>query len=54
MNEEEKYNELLKALGEAFRAKNNEISMLKWKVANLEAELKEAEAKAQGGKVDAE
>lgn len=46
MNEAEKYNELMKALGEFIKVKNDEISLLKWKVADLEAKLKAAEAEA--------
>lgn len=46
MNETEKYNVLLQELAESIRSKNNEIAILRWKVADLEAKLKQAEEHA--------
>lgn len=40
---EKKYNVLMQELATLLQKKNDEISMLKWRVADLEAKLKEAE-----------
>ena len=46
MTETEKnYNVLMQELADLLKTKNDEISMLKWRVADLEAKLKEAEDK---------
>ena len=40
---EERYNTLLQEVAALIQSKNDEISLLKWKVESLEAKLKEAE-----------
>lgn len=43
MTEQERYNVILQELAEAISAKNSEINLLRWRVIDLEAKLKEAE-----------
>ncbi len=42
MSDEQKYNELLKEIGQSIKSKNDTICILNFKVSNLERELKEA------------
>lgn len=43
MTEEQKYSELLKALGEALKEKNDLISIQNYKIESLTAKIKELE-----------
>lgn len=43
MTEKQKYDLLLQELAAVISAKNDEISLLKWQVFNLESKLNEAE-----------
>ena len=42
MSDEQKYQELLKEIGQSIKAKNDTICILGFKVSNLERELKDA------------
>ena len=43
MTQNEQYELLLREIADMIKSKNDEISVLRWQVANLEAKLKEAE-----------
>ena len=43
MTQNEQYELLLREIADMIKAKNDEISVLRWQVVNLEAKLKEAE-----------
>lgn len=43
MTQNEQYELLLREIADMIKEKNDEISVLRWQVANLEAKLKEAE-----------
>ena len=43
MTQEEQYNLLLREVAELIKTKNDEISLLRWQVADLEAKLRAAE-----------
>lgn len=43
MTEKDRYDVIMQELAEVIRNKNNEISILRWQVTNLEAKLKELE-----------
>lgn len=43
MTQEEQYNLLLREVAELIKSKNDEISLLRWQVADLESKLKAAE-----------
>lgn len=43
MTQEEQYNLLLREVAELIKSKNDEISLLRWQVADLEAKLRAAE-----------
>lgn len=45
MTEKDRYDVIMQELAEAIRNKNDEISILRWQVTNLEAKLKELEGK---------
>lgn len=45
MTKEEQYRVFANELAHLIKSKNNEISLLRWRVADLEAKLKEAEIK---------
>ena len=47
MNENEKYAEVLKELGEVLKNKNETISLQNWQIANLKNRVEELEAKLQ-------
>lgn len=47
MNENEKYAEVLKELGEVLKNKNETISLQAWQIANLKSRVEELEAKMQ-------
>lgn len=43
MTQEEQYNLLLREVAELIKSKNDEISLLRWQVADLEAKLRAEE-----------
>lgn len=43
MTQEEQYNLLLREVAELIKSKNDEISLLRWQVADLEAKLRAVE-----------
>ena len=43
MTQEEQYNLLLREVAELIKSKNDEISLLRWQVADLEVKLRAAE-----------
>ena len=43
MTQNEQYELLLREIADIIKAKNDEISVLRWRIASLEAQIKEAE-----------
>ena len=43
MTQNEQYDILLREIADIIKAKNDEISIMRWRIADLEAKLKEAE-----------
>lgn len=43
MTKQDQFDLLMKELAQLLKSKNDEIQLLRWKVADLEAKLKEAE-----------
>ena len=43
MTQDEQYDRLLREIADILKAKNDEISVLRWQMASLEAKIKEAE-----------